>query len=103
MHVMKIRAAILIMAALSCSANAFGEACVLFNDNAGQVWLRVYQEDTHGNQGRLIVEVHLAKGEKRQVPNDNGRIRYDYKNDPTDPYHGNVGAWCQHNDSVKVP
>jgi hypothetical protein len=88
---------------LAISGTAFAESCTLFADNGGEVWLRVYQEDNHGGKGQLIFDGHLAKEEKRTINTPNGRIRYDYKNAPNDGYHGNVGAWCQHNDTVRVP
>jgi hypothetical protein len=88
---------------LVTNGTAFAESCTVFADNGGEVWLRVYQEDSHGGKGKLLFDGHLAKEGKQPISNDNGRIRYDYKNSPNDEYHGNVGAWCQHNETVKVP
>jgi hypothetical protein len=80
-----------------------GEGCVLVA-NKGEVWLRVYQETGNSQKGTLIWDGHLVKDETHPVdsqPND--RIRYDYKNDPNDEYHGNVGATCQDGAIVSVP
>jgi hypothetical protein len=100
---MKIRIVALSALTLIGCGSAFGESCTLFANNGGEVWLRVYQEDNSGRKGRLLFDGHLAKDEKQTIQDDNGRIRYDYKNAPNDEYHGDVGAWCQHNDVVRVP
>jgi len=77
--------------------------CVLLADK-GEVWLNVYQETGNSEKGTPIGTYHLQKGETQSIdtqPND--RIRYDYKNDPNDDYHGNVGATCRDGQTVTVP
>lgn len=77
--------------------------CVLVADK-GEVWLHVFQETGNADKGQQIYDLHLQKGETKQIdaqPND--RIRYDYKNSADDDYHGNVGATCQDGQQVPVP
>jgi hypothetical protein len=80
-----------------------GGGCVLSADK-GEVWLKVYQEKGESDNDQLIWDGHLDKGETHTLdaqPND--RIRYDYKNDPADDYHGNVGATCADGNALSVP
>jgi hypothetical protein len=80
-----------------------GRGCVLSADK-GEVWLHVYQETGNSEKGSLVWDGHLSKDGTQPLdaqPND--RIRYDYKNDVNDPFHGNVGASCQNGATVSVP
>ncbi len=95
--------ALLLLSMLTAGA-ALGESCRVENKQGTEVWLRVYQEDEHGQKGRLIEEFRLGRDEIRQVHSDTRRIRVDYKNDPREQdYHGDVGAWCQRDEIVRVP
>jgi hypothetical protein len=94
--------AMLTMTPHESTANLDG-GCVLSADN-GEVWLNVYQEVGNGQKGNAIGQYHLQKGDTQIIgPQPNDRIRYDYKVDPNDPYHGNVGATCAGGETVKVP
>jgi hypothetical protein len=84
-------------------AGMSGGGCVLSEDKA-EVWVRVYQEMGPSEQGSLIWDGHLNKGETHPLdPQPKDRIRYDYKIAPNNNYHGNVGATCQDGGTISVP
>jgi hypothetical protein len=95
---------LLLTGSLGTPKSAFsGGGCVLSANN-GEVWLKVYQEKGESEKGDPIWNGHLDKGDTHTLDApSNDRIRYDYKTDLNDDYHGNVGATCADGNTLSVP
>jgi hypothetical protein len=85
------------------NATAENNSCTLLNDKGYTTWVMVYQEVGNSQHGQPIGEYKLTPNGTQPITSQNGRIRYDYKNDPNDKYHGDVGAWCHNSETVRVP
>jgi len=65
---------------------AFAYDCVLIYDKPGDIWINLYKENVHGNQGQPVgsrpMDFHrgLQFGINPQHNGPNKRLRYDYKN-----------------------
>lgn len=67
-----------------------------------RVDLRVYEEKRDGTKGELLWDGTLEKDASRSFASSTDRLRYDYRLDAKDQYHGDVGCSCKSND-VSVP
>ncbi len=67
------------------------------------VELRVWEEGRDGKKGRFLGEYKLEKNASRAFTSETERLRYDYRIDSRDSFHGDVGAWCHRGDVVSVP
>lgn len=63
----------------------------------------VYCENEQGGKGRPIFSDWMDRNESRRISGCDDRIRYDYRYNSNDPFEGNIGAWCHHGDTVRVP
>jgi hypothetical protein len=83
---------------------AAGGGC-LIGDDTGDIWVNLYQETPQGTKGRQIWNgVLFHKGYQLNINDSdvppNLKMRYDYKNAPNDPYHGNVGFTCRNGEKI---
>jgi hypothetical protein len=100
---------VLIVISLVCfsrqvKVRADGYDCVLADDK-GDTWVSLWQEDVHGNKGKQILNVSLFHkgfqfGIEHSMNGPNQGMRYDYKNAPNDPMHGNVGFTCRNGERI---
>jgi len=65
--------------------------------------LRIYVENAAGHKGAFVREVRIPRGQRYRIDSPNGRMRYDYRVDQRDPFHGDVGAFCSRGAEITVP
>lgn len=84
-------------------ADPHASTCSLLAQSPG-VEVMAYDENRCGGKGApLLGKRTLVPGVPVTIAAPTGRIRYDYRNAPNDPFHGDVGAWCLNGETVAVP
>lgn len=58
------------------------------------VWVIVYDESRDGDRGDVIYKGKIKAGEKVKIVSTQGRVRYQYKKDDTQPYGGDTSTGC---------
>ena len=96
--------ALALLFAPATKVQAVGGGCVI-GDDKGDTWVSLYQENPNGSRGRQVWNsILFHKGEILTINDSdvgpNLRMRYDYKNAPNDPMHGNVGFTCRNGEKI---
>lgn len=84
------------------SAQAEDNTCRIMGSRLHDVWVIIYDADSDGNRGPIIWEGKVAAGKKIPITSTNGHIRFDYKEDPNEPYEGDISRTCYGNRTVIV-
>jgi len=77
--------------------------CTLFADSV-PVWLWIYEESEKDGDGAWMPFAgKLERGQKRVITSGTDRVRYSYKTTEHDEMHGDIGAWCNKGNTIRVP
>jgi len=73
--------------------------------NDADVAIIVFDLDSDGNQGQVIWQGRINKGESVLISTSHGRFRYDYNSQPDvdQPFSGGYDRWCNNKETVLVP
>ena len=80
-------------------------SCYLQANDDDDVSIIVYDLDRDGNQGSVIWQGRINKGESILISTPHGRFRYDYNSQPDldQPFSGGYDRWCNNKETVLVP
>ncbi|MGD8700963.1 MAG: hypothetical protein PVG51_07150 [Desulfosarcina sp.] len=82
--------------------SAQDNTCRLTAPAQDDVWVIVYDADADGNRGKIIWQGKIAAGQEIEVASTDGRIRYDFKRDPDQPYQGDISVGCFQKNSFLI-
>lgn len=84
------------------SVQAENNTCRIMGSRLHDVWVIVYDADADGNRGPVIWEGKVEAGKKIPITSTDGHIRFDYTEDPNEPYEGDLSRTCFENKIVVV-